>query len=634
MQHGRSFGGIGTGGAAAWRDPSGRTDPGYGPDPSCQPCPACDGLECLCRPRFFAGQLLTEQDLNRLDHYITGKHKLHNRHLFGAGVVCGLEVRCDPCDERVTVTPGYALSPCGEDIVVCHADSVDICDLIARCRDYDGPDCRPYARGDDPCEAVIEEWILAIRYAETPSRAVTPLTGTAGCSCGSGGCKGKGCACGGGCGCKGGGAARPMRAEAVAADLPRLRRGAPPTCEPTVTCETYRYDVFRKPDPAAKPPRDPQGGEASNVIVAGLAAFFERLEGEMAARIACCLRDLEAALPRPPGAFGSVTEANRQDWFRWVCAVRQALGAYFGRIGGTDCEAIEKLGAIPIPDPSLPLPAFQAALGQAVLALLILAIEAMLHCICANALPPCPAAEDPRVPLAVVKIRKRDCHIISVCNWTTERRHVVTFPTLGYWLGWIPLRRIIRDFMEALCCRTFDLPDLVRPRDPVPGTANPAGTPVAGGFRPETVAGLRAAMAEGRPDAAADPLAQPVLLDWRFDAAFDPTMLQALALRAGQGGPMVAGDLAEMVFRRPGYLRADDPKDQPAAAAALAESGLLKALAGVLRPLGDLAPSLATAGTAAPAPAGQAAEIAELRQMMKAQSAEIAALKARIEDRQ
>ena len=197
---------------------------GYGR--CCQPCPACGGLECLCRPRFFAGQLLTEQDLNRLDHYITEKHKLHNRHLFGPGVVCGLEVRCDPCDERVTVMPGYALSPCGEDIVVCHADSVDICDLIARCRDYEGPDCRPYARGDDPCEAVIEEWVLAIRYAETPSRAVTPLTGTASCNCGAGGCKGRGCACGGGCGCKGGGAARPTRAEAVSADLPPAPRRA------------------------------------------------------------------------------------------------------------------------------------------------------------------------------------------------------------------------------------------------------------------------------------------------------------------------------------------------------------------------------------------------------------------------
>src|SRR5205814_8037865 len=97
------------------------------PDPSCQPCPDCGGLECLCRPRFFAGQLLTEQDLNRLDHYTTEKHKLHNRHLWDSGGVCGLEVRCAPCDELVTVTPGYALPPCGEDIVVCKPDTVDIC---------------------------------------------------------------------------------------------------------------------------------------------------------------------------------------------------------------------------------------------------------------------------------------------------------------------------------------------------------------------------------------------------------------------------------------------------------------------------------------------------------------------------
>src|SRR5438132_2909097 len=134
-------------------------------------CPACGGLECLCRPRFFAGQLLTEQDLNRLDHYITEKHKLHNRHLWGSGVVCGLEVRCAPCDELVTVTPGYALSPCGEDIVVCKPDTVDICALIARCRTDTEPDCRPYA-GQDSCGDVIEDWILAIRYAESPSRGI------------------------------------------------------------------------------------------------------------------------------------------------------------------------------------------------------------------------------------------------------------------------------------------------------------------------------------------------------------------------------------------------------------------------------------------------------------------------------
>src|ERR1044071_9745845 len=112
----------------AWTAPGMKTRPqssvtGLLPaGPSCQPCPDCGGLECLCRPRFFAGQLLTEQDLNRLDHYMVEKSKLHNRYLVGWGVVCGLEVLCDQCEERVRVTPGYALSPCGEDIVVCKPD--------------------------------------------------------------------------------------------------------------------------------------------------------------------------------------------------------------------------------------------------------------------------------------------------------------------------------------------------------------------------------------------------------------------------------------------------------------------------------------------------------------------------------
>src|SRR5262245_12971670 len=158
-----------------------RKQPVLPPDPSCQPCPDCGGLECLCRPRFFAGQLLTEQDLNRLDHYITEKHKLHNRHLFGSGVVCGLVVTCAPCDERVNVSPGYALSACGEDIVVCKPDSVDICALIARCRDDVDPDCRPYGGGDS-CDDVEEEWVLALRYVETPSMPRTPVVGPAVCA--------------------------------------------------------------------------------------------------------------------------------------------------------------------------------------------------------------------------------------------------------------------------------------------------------------------------------------------------------------------------------------------------------------------------------------------------------------------
>ena len=65
--------------------------------PARRPVPVCGGLECLCRPRFFPGQLLTEDDLNRLEQYVIAKNKLHNRYFHGSGVVCGLEVVCDPC---------------------------------------------------------------------------------------------------------------------------------------------------------------------------------------------------------------------------------------------------------------------------------------------------------------------------------------------------------------------------------------------------------------------------------------------------------------------------------------------------------------------------------------------------------
>src|SRR5262245_31843991 len=104
------------------RDPCAPVAPPYECPP---PCPACGGLECLCRPRFFAGQLLTDEDLTRLERYIVEKNKLHNRYLHGWGVVCGLEVVCDPCTTtNVIVQTGYALSPCGEDIVVCKDQSV------------------------------------------------------------------------------------------------------------------------------------------------------------------------------------------------------------------------------------------------------------------------------------------------------------------------------------------------------------------------------------------------------------------------------------------------------------------------------------------------------------------------------
>src|SRR5262249_41671025 len=135
--------------------------------PGLKPCPACGNLQCLCRPRFFAGQLLTEEDLNRLEHYIIEKNKLHNRYLHGWGVGCGREVGCHPCHNLVTVKSGYALSPCGEDVVVCNDETVDVCALIQQCRprDHRFLDCDPpRPSSSEDCQEVIEDWVLAICY--------------------------------------------------------------------------------------------------------------------------------------------------------------------------------------------------------------------------------------------------------------------------------------------------------------------------------------------------------------------------------------------------------------------------------------------------------------------------------------
>jgi len=151
-------------------------------------CPECGGLECLCRPRFFAGQLLTDEDLKRLDRYITEKNKLHNRYLHGWGVVCGLDVVCSPCAGMVQVKSGYALSPCGEDIIVGRDEPVDIGALIRQCRQVQKqPDCEPpRSVTSADCANLTEDWVLALCYYETTSRRVTPLKGgspASGCGC-------------------------------------------------------------------------------------------------------------------------------------------------------------------------------------------------------------------------------------------------------------------------------------------------------------------------------------------------------------------------------------------------------------------------------------------------------------------
>ena len=311
------------------------------PAPACDPrpvCPACGGLECLCRPRFFAGQLLTEDDLNRLDHYIVAKNRLHNRHLFGSGVVCGLEVVCAPATPAgggtVVVRPGYALSPCGNDIVVCGPEAVDVCDLINRCRPRHD-DCLDPGRIDrddsaDDRDEDTDDWVLAICYKEKPSRGITALRAPS-CECG-----GKGsCGCGGGhgashahgaetseasCGCGGGGKKKAMTKSAATGGA------RPAQCEPTLTCESYSFAVYKVPR---------EGRERGKVD-----------PGALIKRFICCLLPLFEQVAKLPA--NNATQQQLRDWLLDLIDVARD---YLTTEGLYDCEVAARLNAVAVPVP-------------------------------------------------------------------------------------------------------------------------------------------------------------------------------------------------------------------------------------------------------------------------------------------
>ena len=416
----------------------------------------CDGLECLCRPRFFAGQLLTDEDLTRLDHYIVAKNRLHNRYLHGTGVVCGLEVVCNPCDDTVTVRPGFAIGPCGEDIVVCRDTAVDVGDLIQGFRRKRAQECDPYgARPAQDCEAARQNWILAICYDEKPSRGITslrqPEPARCGCSCGS---------CGGSNGA-------PHRGDVCSCGTTKTR-ATPAQCEPTLICEGYRF-VLLKDEPKRRGDRDTGLGDS-----------------ELGQRVQACLLQLTSRIQ------GLTPSSNTPAALvELCCELKEALRDIIDSGNVHDCMIGARLSEIVCPDPTDQQagPKALAAIQQ----MLLILIELFKMCICSALLPPCGVdSPDDCIPLATVTVRTSDLRVLSICNWSS-RRFAVTFPMLGYWLGWLPQWDTLRNAITRLCCAPvrpqfelntdFKVKSVAAFQDraaamPAAGAAAPAPTPV------------------------------------------------------------------------------------------------------------------------------------------------------------
>ena len=78
--------------------------------------PRVEAFKALTRVRFFSGRLLSADDFAAEQAYAREKRKLHNRFLCGSGIVSGLDVKVGT--GTITVSPGLALDPRGNEVVV------------------------------------------------------------------------------------------------------------------------------------------------------------------------------------------------------------------------------------------------------------------------------------------------------------------------------------------------------------------------------------------------------------------------------------------------------------------------------------------------------------------------------------
>lgn len=385
----------------------------------------CGGAGCGCdtgmctdqsfkRPRFFAGQLLTEDDLQALTDYVVGKNRLHNRYLFGAGVVCGLSVTCHPCGGgTVMVAPGFALDCCGNDLVLPCAEEVDVQALLRdlRKRQLQGYDCT------DPCEDKGDHrtYGLYLTYKETPSDPVAPYD--SGDPCGQQGCEPTRICEGYGfelrCECT-----QERQAELYTRILACIGDVKSATSAIRLAEDLYRYAVESSQFENQRPNRD-EMREKAVLLKTWLLTQLEKA----GSRTRCDLYDRARAvrLAQPEiDAAGRETESWDAEAERWLDLVRILL-------------------------------------------------EYLIDCVCLALNPPCGTCEDSALLLACLELD--GCDVVDICNMS--RRFVLSPAAMRYWL---PVS-LLGDLLKRFCC-DVDIARLVKVPDrrSTPGTATPAST--------------------------------------------------------------------------------------------------------------------------------------------------------------
>lgn len=394
----------------------------------------CD-LASPSRPRFFAGQVLSDLDLISIERYITAKNELHNRYLHGSGVVCGLEITRDDCSDNLIIECGYALDCHGRDIVVPSRQSFDLGEAVRACllAERTRPECDPPT--DRPSLDCADDgtWCVTLRYREADIRPQKPLiTGSSRCGCTSR--VGNG---GGTCGC-----ARPEGSGATGTAIATCECNTTtfaPGCEPTRTIECFELGVCRDDQQCHSLPA--------------------RLAGSMPAHIIGCLKDAWGRVGRQVDpdsqrlnaklAMDKATARDAGAAYAAVWRLHAAISDLVRSCESPSPEVIQELAAAR-PTPQLAGESntvYVARSGTAVRQLLLLAVLYARDCICKAMLPSCPPCpDDDRVILGCVTFR--DGKAQSICNLSC-RRYAGSFVNREYWLPVLP---VLTWVAGLLCC--------------------------------------------------------------------------------------------------------------------------------------------------------------------------------------
>jgi hypothetical protein len=260
-------------------------------------------------------------------------------------------------------------------------------------------------------------------------------------------------------------------------------------------CEGFAFDVYKKPEP------DKQDGRAP------------RFGGPLADRLLCCIQPLIDGVPAPP--------TNTNDpaaWHQWCCRFKASLKKYLEQYDRTNCALLHALECVTCPRANDQ--EFWPRFTQSLQKLVLIWAEALFNCICLALLPPAPeATHDVRVPLATVRVRAKDCKVLSVCNWTTERKLLVGWPSVSYWLSIIPIGQWLHALLDQICCRTLVGPDCDELEGRLNGSSATVGTQPTSAVPSPAAPVAPGATAPAPPPPGAPP--QPFLGAERFNPVFE-----------------------------------------------------------------------------------------------------------------